>query len=123
MYDHTLKVDNEYLLEGYDISGGDTTSSSFYLGGSQGGIEVQALVDEALDFDSLTIKLQHSDDDSSFSDLATLVDESGTDVTKSAGAMLERYTLPQDCKSYVQVSVTVTDGTGNISVFPAYVAR
>ena len=125
MYDHTLKVDNEYLLESYDITGGDTTSSSLHLGGSQGGIEVQALVDDALQFDGLTITLEHSDDDSSFSTLATLYDNTGnTDATESAGAVLERYTLPQDCKPYVRASVTVTAGdSGTITVIPAYVAR
>ena len=125
MYDHTLKVDNEYLLESYDITGGDTTSSSLYLGGSQGGIEVQALVENALQFDGLTITLEHSDDDSSFSTLATLYDNTGnTDATESAGAVLERYTLPQDCKPYVRVAVTVASGdSGTITVIPAYVAR
>lgn len=125
MYDHTLKVDNEYLLEGYSISGGNTTSSSLYLGGSQGGIEIQAVVDEALQFDDLTIDVEHSDDDSSFSTLATLYDNTGnTDATESAGTVLERFTLPQDCKSYVRVSVTVAAGdSGTLDVFPAYVAR
>ena len=125
MYDHTLKVDNEYLLESYDITGGDTTSSSLYLGGSQGGIEIQAIVAESLQFDDLTIEVEHSDDDSSFSTLATLYDNTGnTDATEDADAVLERFTLPQDCKPYVRVAVTVAAGdSGKLTVYPAYVAR
>jgi len=124
MYNHTLKVDNEYLLEGYAITGGNTTSSSLYLGGTQSGLEIKAIAEDALQFDDLTIDVEHSDDDSSFSVLATLYDKSGTDETESAGAILERYTLPQDCKPYVQISVTVAGGdNGTITVYPAYVAR
>jgi len=125
MYDHTLKVDTEYFLEGYAITDGNTTSGSLYLGGSQGGIETQVVVGDALQFDDLTVALEHSDDDSSFSTLATLYDNTGnTDATEAAGAVLERFTLPQDCKSYVRVSVTVAAGeSGTITVYPAYVAR
>lgn len=124
MYDHTLKVDNEYLLESYAITSGDKTSDSLYLGGSQGGIEVQALVGDALQFDSLQIDLEHSDDESAWSTLDTLYTDSGTDVAEAAGTVLERYTLPQDCKSYVRAALTVTAGdSGTVTVIPAYVAR
>lgn len=125
MYNHTLKDDLAYMLEGYTISSGNKTSDSLYLGGSQGGIEIQAVANVALQFDSLTISVEHSDSpDSGFSTLATLYDESGSDVTESEGAVLERYTLPQDCKPYVRISVTVTSGdSGELTIYPHPVGR
>lgn len=130
-YDGILRSSDDYLAKAQTPPDNDTADGNgggFSLGGSQGSIEIVAVVNSEVgvpDTKALTVKLQHSDDNSSYTDLATIytITSSGGD-TLAVGTELGRYILPTTAKRWVK-AVIVTTGTvtGKLDVFNRYIAR
>ncbi len=132
MYNHILKADDSYLAKAQAVpqnTSADGNGGAFDLSGAMGGVEIVAQVNEDVglaDAKFFTVKLQHSDDGSSYSDLATLytVTASGA-TTIEAETILGRFLPPNDCKPYIK-AVLVTDdaaASGKVDVFVALLPR
>ncbi|HOV14949.1 MAG TPA: hypothetical protein PK771_11735 [Spirochaetota bacterium] len=98
--------------------------------GTNGSIEVIAKVTADIsiaDTKALTLKLQHSDDGSSYYDLATLltVTASGAAYTALKGYELAKYIIPENAKKYIKAVLTTTDASavGSVSIFGHYIPR
>jgi len=132
MYNHILKADDSYLAKAQAVpqnATADGNGGAFDLSGAMGGVEIVAQINEDVglaDTKFFTVKLQHSDDGSSYSDLATLytVTASGA-TTISAETILGRFLPANDCKPYIK-AVLVTDdpaASGKVDVFVALLPR
>ncbi|WP_461209921.1 hypothetical protein [Desulfocurvus sp. DL9XJH121] len=132
MYEHKVKVHGQYLAKAQDMPQNASAAGNgavVRLGGTMGGIEIEAKVVEALalaDTKVASIIVEHSSDGSSFSTLGTLysVTAAGA-ITVAAGTVLGRMVLPTDCKDFVRCTLTTDDeaADGSVSVYPTYLPR
>lgn len=132
-YNGEVKFGDDYLAKAQSVpqnTSADGNGGVFqYLGQAQGSIEIVAKVNTQIglaDTKVLTVKLQHSDDNSSFTDLATLYTKTASGAeTIAAGTELARYIVPTNAKRYIKAVLTTTDatGTGKVDIFTVYLAR
>jgi hypothetical protein len=134
MYNNTVIPADEYLAEEQSIATtADGNGGSQEFSGTLGGIQIVAEVTSEItltqvDSGEFTLALKHSDDDDTFTSLATLYNQAAdgsADETIEEGTILERFVLPSDTKRYVQATITNNAGTveGKVSIYPEYLAR
>ncbi|MDQ7818837.1 MAG: hypothetical protein RDU14_17550 [Melioribacteraceae bacterium] len=132
-YNGEVKFADDYLAKAQSVpqnTSADGNGGVFEnLGQAQGSIEVVAKVNAEIglaDTKVVTVKLQHSDDNSSFTDLATLYTKTASGAeTIPAGTELARYIVPTNAKRYIKAVLTTTDaaGTGKVDIYTVYLAR
>ncbi len=99
------------------------------LGQTQGSIEVVAKVNTQIGLAAvkvITVKLQHSDDNSTFTDLQTLYTKTTVGAeTIAAGTELARYIVPTSAKQYIKAVLTTDDAaaTGKVDIYTVPLAR
>ncbi|MFC5355659.1 Bbp16 family capsid cement protein [Azospirillum himalayense] len=108
----------------------DGNGGAIELSGINGAVEAVARINTAVtiaDTKALTIKLQHSADGSSWTDLGTIysLTAAGGNGALAAGVELGRFALPSTVRRYVKAVITTTDAaaTGKVDVIPAYLPR
>lgn len=132
-YNGEIKFADDYLVKAQSVpqnTSADGNGGVFEnLGKVQGSIEVVAKVNTEIalaDTKVLTVKLQHSDDNSSYSDLQTLYTKTASGAeTIAADTELARYIVPTTAKRYIKAVITTTDAaaTGKLDVYTVYLAR
>lgn len=108
----------------------DGSGGGIELSGINGAIEALARVNTAVtiaDTKALTIKLQHSADGSSWTDLGTIysLTAAGGNGSLAADTELGRFALPSTVRRYVKAVITTTDAAaaGKVDVIPVYLPR
>lgn len=109
----------------------DGNGGAVMLGGISGAVEILARINTAVtvaDTKVLTIKVQHSDSESSgFADLGTVYTLTASSGSGSLAADTElgRLALPSTVKNYVKAVITTTDASaaGKVDVIPVYLPR
>ncbi|WP_353861278.1 Bbp16 family capsid cement protein [Azospirillum formosense] len=108
----------------------DGNGGGVELSGINGAVEAVARVNTAVtiaDTKALTIKLQHSADGSSWTDLGTIYSLTavGGNGALAVGAELGRFALPSTVRRYVKAVISTTDAAaaGKVDVIPAYLPR
>ena len=108
----------------------DGNGGGIELSGIIGAVEAVARGNTAVtiaDTKALTIKLQHSNDGSSYADLGTIYTLTAASGSGSlaAGTELGRFALPSTVRKYVKAVITTTDSSaaGKVDVIPAYLPR
>jgi hypothetical protein len=134
MYNKFPKHEVDYLAKAQTIPASDTNADgnggAFDLSGAGGGVEIVAQVNTAIGVPAtkiFTVKLQHSDDGNSYTDLHTLytVTAGATATSLAAGTVLGRYIVPNDAKIYIKANIVCNDTgfTGKVDIFPIQVPR
>ena len=99
----------------------DETSSGLEVGGSNSALEIIFDVTTKIEITAtkaLTVKVEHSDDNDTYTELATVYTAtSPSDIDVCEGWL--RYTLPVNVKKYARVKVTTNDGSavGAVSAY------
>lgn len=132
MYKHDIKDDAGYYAEAQALpqnTSADGNGGVKQLSGTQGGIEVKAVVNTAFELSDakvLTIALHDSAGGTSFTSKANLcsITASGTESV-AANTVLGVYTLPSDTERYTKVVLTTTDADvgGKVDVYATYNPR
>jgi len=132
-YNGELIASSDYLAKAQSLptnTSADGNGGVFELGGVLGAIEIVAKVKTGLSVTKdkvLTVELQHSDDNLSYTTLETLYTVTGADPgpsTVAAGTELKRFVPPSNTKRYVKAVITTTAATtGAIDIYQVYLAR
>ncbi|AWJ91417.1 hypothetical protein Sp245p_16355 (plasmid) [Azospirillum baldaniorum] len=108
----------------------DGNGGGVELSGINGAVEAVARVNTAVTIANaatLTIKLQHSADGTSWSDLGTVytLAASGGNGALAADTELGRFALPSTVRKFVKAVITTTDAaaSGKVDVIPVYLPR
>ena len=132
MYNHDIKDDAGYYAEAQAVpqnTSADGNGGSKQLSGTQGGIEIKAVVTTELalaDTKVFSIAIHDSADNSSFAAIQTLYTKTASGATTvAAGTVLGRFVLPSSARRYTKVVLTSTDAamTGAVSVYGTYLPR
>ena len=127
-----LRSADDYLAKAQTPPNNDTADGnggSFAVGSLLASLEVYVSVNEEVtipDTQTLTVKLQESADDQSYSDLAVLYANtaSGGNAVLTADSELARYVIPTNVKKHVKAQLVTTGAvTGKVDVFFRYVPR
>lgn len=132
MFNHFLKSEDSYLAKAQAVpqnTSADGNAGAKDFSGAMGGVEIIAQVNEEIslaDTKYITVKLQHSADGSSYSDLFTLYTKTASGAeTVDAGTVLGRFIPPNDCNPYIK-AVLITDdaaAAGKVDVFEGHLPR
>ena len=132
-YGGFLKAEEDFLAKAQSLPQNDSADGNggvFDLEGTLSSVEIIAEVNSEItiaDTKSLSIKLQHSDDGETYSDLQTLyaLTSDGGDTIEAETQLGNRYTLPVDVKPYLKAVLTTDDAAaaGKVDIFQHYVAR
>lgn len=128
-----IKVYGENYADAEAIPQNDTSySESLELGegGQNASINCKGVVNEKIviaDTKSLTVKLQDSEDDESFDDVATVysITADGEAMSITAATELFNHVLAPDIRKHTRFSLTTDDAAaeGKVDIYPQYVPR
>lgn len=81
-------------------------------------IEVPAMSAYTDSSKSITLKVQHSSDDSSYSDLG-ITDTIPGVASTGTSAYVRQFRLPPDCKRYLQLNIAAASGGADVTAITA----
>jgi hypothetical protein len=128
-YDNDLVAAGDYLASAQAVpknTNADGDEGSVALGGTLGKIEIRVKAASEVTIHNtkvITIIVQDSADDSSFSTIATILSHTASgDKVWAAGDILARFVLPSNCRKYVKVNIATTDASaaGTLDIYPVY---
>jgi len=134
-YNGEIKFYDDYLAKSKDVplnASADGNGGLFdNISKTNASIEVVAKVVEDIsiaDTKAITVKLQHSDDKTVFTDLQTLytkIVDNAAGETIPAGTELARFIPPTTSKKWIKAVLTTTDAAaeGKIDIYLNYIPR
>jgi hypothetical protein len=130
MYDHILKVHDEYLAKAQALpQNADAEGNGRVLcfAGALGSQEVVAQADTGVTLAAgatLSVTLEQRDKGGAWEPLGTVCALTGP-LSLEAGAVLGRFIPPSDTRAETRALLASTDpaAQGNLSVYPHYLAR
>lgn len=105
-----------YSVQDVDVSGA-ITPDSIDISEGKGILEIIAIAETECSFDGFSIKLQDSDDDSTFADFGTGLVIYGNTGTVAAGTILSKFVIPDNMQDYMKPKITIGTSTGTISIY------
>jgi len=132
MYKNIAKFENDFLAKAQSLpqnTNADGNGGAFNLAGTNGSIEVVAVVNSEIslaDTKVLTVKLKDSSDGTTYADMQTIYTKTASGATTiAADTELGRFIIPTNAKPHIKANIVTTDAaaTGKIDIFQNYIAR
>ncbi len=122
MYKHHLQVWGEDLAIA-DISTSSVDGEAVMAGGTNGGLVINVIADNAVNVSAATTVTVKEDDKQNGSFADTVATATLPTGTYAKGDLIAQIAVKPDCKQWIKGSVTSAGGTGTICVTLGLLAR